>query len=747
MKRSPGKWAGIGLILGICLIVGGAPASPVQQVPISFNDYHGYTWTVDYVRKVATAYPNIAEVVEIGRSFQDRPITVLVISNMKTGTTIDKHIVLRNMRKEPNTQNVVPMKAYQGKPGIWIDGGTHGNEFTGTEVCLYTIDKLVSNYGADAEITRLIDDNVFYICPIVNPDGVFNSVEAGISQRQNSPPPDAGAAAQPAASAPRDINGDGVVSQFRYKDPKGRYVQYDADPRVMVTVPANETTTKERYSVIVEGQTRPVAAPASGTTPAPKAQPATQGPPAARGIDVNRNFPEGWFRDDGFQGGSGYYPSSSPEAHAILEFFTNHTNILMVQSFHTSGGFTYRPFARWPDSRLDPKDVAIYDRIMGKKYLELIGEEIPEAWKTPPPAEGQPSAGAPATQARGAAAQGARGRGAVGSQDAQSRPAARPSTPSARGPQGWRHPYNEEQRTPYGYGVFLDWAYGEFGSYALSTELWNWQKDSKGLPGFAAENDRALWESAYVKYQETQLGGKLFLPWKSYKYPGIGDGEIGGWIARYSAGNAIPGESLVTLCDKHYQFELFRAKLLPRLEIGDAKAVILYTTDAASDAKVEQQGDTFTVRKGKLVGKYKVIQVTATVKNNGDLATHVARGAQLAGNREDVIWLIGDRDKVHFLQGSPWARLGVLEGVLSIPGYAPPPASETPAGARGRGGAPPGPGGPPQARRQAPETPQVKGTGNTREISWLITVEGDTPLKLVLTSQKGGTVVRELKAN
>ena len=239
----------------------------------------------------------------------------------------------------------------------------------------------------------------------------------------------------------------------------------------------------------------------------------------------------------------------------------------------------------------------------------------------------------------------------------------------------------------------------------------------------------------------------MFLPWKSYKYPGIGDGEIGGWVARYSAGNAIPGESLAALCDTHYQFELFRAKLLPRLEISDAKAVVLYTTDAATDAKVEQQGDTFTVRKGKPVGKYKVIQVTATVKNNGDLATHVARGAQLAGNREDVIWLIGDRDKVRFLQGSPWARLGVLEGVLAIPGYTPPAASEAPAGARGRGGAPPGPGGPPQARRQAPETPQVKGTGNTREISWLITVEGDTPLKLVLTSQKGGTVVRELKAN
>ena len=35
-------------------------------------------------------------------------------------------------------------------------------------------------------------------------------------------------------------------------------------------------------------------------------------------------------------------------------------------------------------------------------------------------------------------------------------------------------------------------------------------------------------------------------------------------------------------------------------------------------------------------------------------------------------------------------------------------------------------------------------TGNTREVTWLVSIEGNSPLKLVLTSQKGGTKVREL---
>ena len=46
-----------------------------------------------------------------------------------------------------------------------------------------------------------------------------------------------------------------------------------------------------------------------------------------------------------------------------------------------------------------------------------------------------------------------------------------------------------------------------------------------------------------------------------------------------------------------------------------------------------------------------------------------------------------------------------------------------------------GRGGPPQ---------QVTGEGNTREVTWLVAIEGSTPLKLVLTSQKGGTRVHEL---
>ncbi len=673
--------------LGAWLLLLGAQSADAQRVQIGFDEFHGFDGTVDYIRRVARAYPDITELIEIGRSNMDRPIYVLVISNMSNGTTIDRHVDLRNMRNE-GVQNVTPMKSYLGKPGIWIDGGTHGNEYTGSEVSLYIIDKLVSGYGGDSEITQLIDDNVFYICPMVNPDGVYNSVDRGISQRQNSMLEDDDEDGSINEDGPDDLNGDGRITSFRYPDPEGRYVIDDVDPRHMVRLEENEETTKQRYSVIREDRDN------DGD--------GERGEDSERGIDVNRNFPEGWFRDDDSQGGSGYYAASSPESRAILEFFTNHTNILMVQSYHTSGGFTYRPLARWPEDRIDPKDLAVFDRIMGKKYLELNGAEIPEAWQDAAP---------PAAQGTSRTRSGSR---------------------AYELPRLWRHPYNDSANRPYGYGIFLDWAYMQFGTYSMSTELWSWQADTKGVPGYDGEEDRNVWYRALLAYQDSALNGEAFVPWRSYNHPELGTGEVGGWVATFGGGNAIPGESLRHVCEVHWQFERFKASLLPKLDITDASAEVLYATDSSTEARAVSQENVVTVRPGRSLGRHRIVKVTATVKNTGPLATHVAQGAGLAGNREDVIWLIGDRDRIRFLQGAAWQSLGVIDGAMEIPGYAGAAASSDRAMQR-----------PPDQDEEAEQVPDEQ-SGNTREVTWLIAIEGDTPLKLVLSSQKGGTKVRQL---
>jgi hypothetical protein len=681
---------------------------PAQKVPITFDSYHGYTGTVNYLKAIAKAYPNIAKLLEIGKSTMGRAIYVLVISNMKTGTTIDAHVELRNMRKE-GVKNVTPMESYIGKPGHWICGATHGNEFTGTEVCLYTIDKLVSGYDSDPSIKKLVDDKTFYICPMVNPDGIYNSVEKGMPQRYNSMLKDDDKDGKVNEDGYDDLNGDGLILQFRYKDPKGNYIIDDQDPRMMIRLRRDEKTDKQRYSVIREDKDN------DGD--------GQHGEDSEAGIDLNRNFAEGWYKPDGFAGGQGDYPFSSPETRAVAEFLTNHRNVLMAQNYHTSGGFTYRPLGTAPHTELDAKDVAVFDFIMGKKYLELLGEDVPDVWQNPEDLDKHKEELQKTSKNRYAIQRG------------------------YELPRGWRVSYREEQDQRYGYGMASDWMYMQYGIYAITTELWNPRKD---LPGFPAVKEDAGYteiQREMLKYQDDKYGGKLFIGWKEFKHPDLGEGEIGGWLPNYR-NNAWPGEPLRNVCEIHCQFELFRAGLLPEVTITDVKTRVLYTTDNAKDAKAIQNGDEFVIRKGSSKGKYKVIEVTAKIENLGKLATQIGRGASLAGNREDVIWLIGDRDKTAYLVGTPFQKLGVIQETIKIPGYkgrGMPAALDQPTRQR-RFFYPPGY---PMSRLRQPqrEPTRVEQKGPSRTVTWVVAIEENTPLKVVVTSQKGGTKMERVSVD
>lgn len=685
-----------------------AVSMSASKVPIKFDAFHGYTETVNYLKAVARAYPYLTELMEIGKSTLGKPIYVLVITNMKTGIALDTLIPLRHSRNE--VKNVPPMKRHQGKPGQWICAATHGNEFTGTEVCLYIIDKLLTGYENDPEIRRLLDEKVFYICPVVNPDGVYNSVEAGMPQRGNVLLRDDDGDGRVNEDGPDDLNRDGFITLFRYKNPKGEFVIDDVDPRLMIRLQPEEKTDKQRYSVIQEDLDND--------------KDGQRGEDPVNGIDLNRNFPEGWFRADGFPGGQGDYPTSAPEVQALAEFFTNYRNILMAQFFHTSGGFTYRPMGSSPDTAVHRKDAAVYDFILGKKYLEIIGEPVPEAWQNPEEMEKFKAALRGRTRNRYALDRG------------------------YEFPRGWRVSYNENEDRPYGYGLQADWIYMQYGAYSVTTELWNPLKDIPGFPEIKEDASRIEIQRALLRYQDEKYGGRLFLPWKKFNHPELREGEIGGWLPIYSGNNAYPGEPLLNVCEKHWQFELFRAKLLPEVVISDVKTKILYQGDSPTSATVDQRENQAIIKKGQPKGKYTVVEIRVVIENKGQLPTHVARGASLPLNREDVVWLLADRDKIKYLIGSPWQKLGVLEGQLKIP--VPPSQEETAQRTSPVRGAPPSqPIFPVQPRLkpeiQEAETQTVKILSpSSREVTWVMAIEGETPIKVVVTSQKGGTKVRDI---
>ena len=59
----------------------------------------------------------------------------------------------------------------EDEPEIFINGLHHAREPVTVDVCIEFIKELVENYGTDPDITDLVDNNEFFIVPVLNPDG------------------------------------------------------------------------------------------------------------------------------------------------------------------------------------------------------------------------------------------------------------------------------------------------------------------------------------------------------------------------------------------------------------------------------------------------------------------------------------------------------------------------------------------------------------------------------------------------
>ncbi len=614
-----------------------------QKVQISFDKYHGYTGTVDYLKAVNKAYPSITKLMEIGESSQGRPIYVLAITNSKTGTTMDreKELVYERLLEVPNP----PITDLDlGKPGHLLIGAVHGDELTGNEVCLYFIDKMVSAYDSDEEITSLIDTKVFYVCPALNPDGLYNTVELSAPQLTNSMNQVEGVE----KPVRKDLNKDGLFSQIRFKDPMGSWIKDSNDPRIMIKVALGEYPDAERYTVINEAE-------------------------ADKGIDVDRNFPEGWwlgdvmpdsepgetlhdrmsgYRGNMYPGGEGDFPTSAPESQALCEFIINHPNVILSNDYQGMGGYVFRPMSSFGDKRMASGDVAVYDLVMGKEYLELVGAEVPEVWSNP----------SLLTKAK---------------EELASSPNAFAAKRGYLFPEEWKSTYNEKGDVAVDNGLSMDWLYKQNGVYSILTKLWNPATDISGLEGL----EGAELESAYVDYLE-ENGSKLFLDWEPAKDSEHGDVEVGGWVGNVGYKNPLPGEILESICERQFEYDIFRSDLMPQLQINDIE--------------VEKMTS----------GKTTILNITAEVENVGGLATNLQGAASLPLNRGDVVWLIGENNSLEFLNGDPCQKVGTLAGTLSVPG--------------------------------------VMGSNNKATVKWQVVVGSNEKVKVVASSLKGGTIAKEV---
>ncbi|MGD8277516.1 MAG: M14 family zinc carboxypeptidase, partial [Gemmatimonadota bacterium] len=121
-------------------------SDPPHKVRLDFNRWHDSAELYADMRALEAAYPKFVKVESIGKSVDGRDLIVVTVNNPDTGPEM-------------------------GKAAMYIEANVHGNEIQGGEITTYTVWYLMENYGRIPDITKLVDERVFYIIPTVNPDG------------------------------------------------------------------------------------------------------------------------------------------------------------------------------------------------------------------------------------------------------------------------------------------------------------------------------------------------------------------------------------------------------------------------------------------------------------------------------------------------------------------------------------------------------------------------------------------------
>jgi len=108
--------------------------------------YHTYDQIASELKSLEKKYPELAQVVSLGKTHEGRDIWAIKLSEgIKQDTT--------------------------SKPGVVFTGATHAREWASMEVPLALAGKLLDGYGKDEAMTGRLKGAEVWIVPVANPDG------------------------------------------------------------------------------------------------------------------------------------------------------------------------------------------------------------------------------------------------------------------------------------------------------------------------------------------------------------------------------------------------------------------------------------------------------------------------------------------------------------------------------------------------------------------------------------------------
>ncbi|MCR4427234.1 MAG: M14 family metallopeptidase [Firmicutes bacterium] len=334
------------------MVRGAVPGSPLTVifqvdypethplVPGEFDaqHYHKYDEVVELMSGWLTDYPGLVDVYSAGKSFEGRDIWQMTITNKSTGPA-------------------------EHKPAMFVGGNRHSGEVTARVAALHFAWTLLSQYGKDPEITKLVDTRAFYVRPMENPDGAELYLCTVQTLRSTTRPYDQDGDGLVDEDIAEDLDGDGFVRQMRQfvGVGKGTHIVDPDDPsgRLMRSVGAG----KGDYLVMSEG----VDNDGDGRI----------NEDGIGGLDLHRNYPENWrpmTETTGLgwiQSGAGEYPLSEPEMRSLVLFLLTHPNCSIVQTMDTAVPMHLRPpSTSKSEESMFPEDLAYYS------YFDAEGRKL-----------------------------------------------------------------------------------------------------------------------------------------------------------------------------------------------------------------------------------------------------------------------------------------------------------------------------------------------------------------------------------
>jgi hypothetical protein len=358
----------------------------------------------------------------------------------------------------------------------------------------------------------LLDTRAVYLRPQNNPDGGSLYLHTAIANRSTVRPADNDGDGLLDEDEAEDMDGDGVLRQFRWKptmqgsdtvrpnmvpDPR------DSSGRLLRAARAGETAV---YRVQAEG----IDNDGDGRV----------NEDGIGGLDLHRNYPENWRPMPGqdrtgrgwTQGGAGEFPLSEPETRSVVLWLLEHPNVSVVNSMDTRVPMHLRPPSTSRSAeRMYPEDLRYYER------FDTIGQRH----------TGYPWAG-----------------------DVYWVYATRGETDPVSG-------------SPlFGHGP--DFGYWYYGTIWYGDELWNGGifRDENG-DGERDQLDALIWD-------DRENGGEGFLEWRPFRHPTLGDVEVGGFHPKFFSQNGPP-RVLEQVAGNQARFNLEMAMSLPVLVWGETK--------------------------------------------------------------------------------------------------------------------------------------------------------------------------------